>query len=79
VTTSERFDRLVEPAQWQSRQSREESAMTDHERKQLLDALMYYCPMDLRAKVMREVPQAYNAYCGTTIVEVRHTSDGRVA
>jgi hypothetical protein len=53
--------------------------MTDHERRQLLDALMYYCPMDLRAKVMREVPQAYNAYCGKTIVEVRHTSDGRVA
>lgn len=44
--------------------------MTDHQRQQLLDALMHYLPMDVRRKIMLEVPQAYNAYCGREIVRV---------
>ena len=44
--------------------------MTEHEARQLLDAVMYYLPMDVRHKIMREVPLAYNAYCGREIVKV---------
>lgn len=51
-------------------------AMTDHHKNQLLDALMHYLPMDVRGKVMREVPAAYNAYCGSGVVHVVRTSDG---
>lgn len=42
--------------------------MTDHQKNQLLDALMHYLPMDVRRKVMHEVPQAYNAWCGREVV-----------
>ena len=44
--------------------------MTDHQRQQLLDALMHYVGPDVRRKVMRELPLAYNAYCGREIVKV---------
>lgn len=44
--------------------------MSDHQKNQLIDALMHYLPMDVRGKVMREVPAAYNAYCGREVVKV---------
>jgi hypothetical protein len=50
--------------------------VTDHQKDQLISSLMYYLPMDIRGKVMREVPDAYNAYCGYTVVEVVRASDG---
>jgi hypothetical protein len=39
-----------------------------HYTEQLLDCVMHYLPQDVRAKVMHEVPQAYNAYCEREIV-----------
>jgi hypothetical protein len=44
--------------------------MTDHEARQLLDAVMYYLPMEARRKVMAEVPMAYNAYIGRKVMVV---------
>lgn len=49
--------------------------MTDHQRRQLLDALMHHLTPETRRKVMREVPQAYNAYCGREIVHVTTPTD----
>jgi hypothetical protein len=45
---------------------------------QLLDALMYRIPMEVRRQVMHEVPAAYNAWCGRRIVVTHVTppSDG---
>jgi len=37
--------------------------MTDHQARQLLEALWHYMPMDLRRKVSAELPEAYAAYC----------------
>ena len=51
--------------------------MTQHEMELLLTVVKQHMDMDLRAKVMRSVPQAYNAWCGNKIVEVVHTADGR--
>jgi hypothetical protein len=48
-----------------------------HEMELLLTVIKQHMDMDLRAKVMREVPQAYNAWCGHEIVKVIHASDGR--
>ncbi len=52
--------------------------MPTHHRDQLLDALMHYLPMDVRGKIMREVPAAYNAWVGRDVLTVTVTSDGRV-
>ncbi len=52
--------------------------MSNHHKDQLIDALMYYLPMDVRAKIVRDVPAAYNAYCGSPVAQVSIVSDGRV-
>lgn len=44
--------------------------MTDHQKNLLIDTFMYYCPMDIRGKLIREVPQAYNAYIGSDVAKV---------
>jgi hypothetical protein len=49
--------------------------MTDHEKNQLLDALMYHLDPDTRGKVMAEVPVAYNAYHGRQICAVVRLKD----
>lgn len=51
--------------------------MTTHEMEMVLATVKHYMEPDLRAKVMREVPQAYNAWMDREIVKVIHTSDGR--
>lgn len=51
--------------------------MSNHHKDQLIGALMYYLPMEVRAKIMRDVPAAYNAYCGSEVVVVTVKSDGR--
>lgn len=51
---------------------------TPRQLKQLLDTCFYYMDGDLRGKLLRELPQAYNAYVGWRVVEVTHR-DGRVA
>ena len=52
--------------------------MTQHEMELLLTVVKHHMDMDLRAKVMRSVPQAYNAWMGSEIVKVVHTSDDRL-
>jgi len=52
--------------------------MTDRQKDLLLAALMYRVLPEGRAHLMREVPDAYNAWCGGNVVEVRIVSDGRV-
>lgn len=44
------------------------NTMTHHEMVQLLDSVMYYVTPEIRRKVMREVPAAYNAWCGRPVV-----------
>ena len=44
--------------------------MKPHHRDQLLVALMHYLPMDIRAKIMLEVPAAYNDFYGKTYLVV---------
>lgn len=44
--------------------------LTNHQKDQLLGVLGYYMGLDLRAKVMAEVPLAYNAWMGRDIVRV---------
>lgn len=50
--------------------------MTRHHMTQLLSALMHYMDLDLRHKVMAEVPAAYNDYYGREIVAT-HAKAGR--
>ncbi len=49
--------------------------MSPHQAKQLLDCFMYHISQELRAKVMREAPEAYNAYHQRDIVTVVSTED----
>lgn len=44
--------------------------MPIHYQEQLLDSLMHHLPMDVRHTVMHEVPKAYNAYVGRTVMVV---------
>lgn len=44
--------------------------MTDHQKNLLIDTFMYYCPMEIRSKLIREIPQAYNAYVGRDVAKV---------
>lgn len=50
--------------------------MTTHQMELLLASVKHYMPQDLRAKVMREVPEAYNAWVGHDVVEIVRVSDG---
>jgi hypothetical protein len=43
---------------------------------QLLDVLAHYMGMDLRERLMAECPRAYNAWCGSEVVQVVRASDG---
>lgn len=52
--------------------------MTDHQKNLVLSVVKHYMDMDLRAKLIREVPDAYNALVGSNVVKVVH-QDGRVA
>jgi hypothetical protein len=46
--------------------------------EQLLDLCFYYMDQELRGKLIRELPVAYNAYVGWNVATVVHTLDGRV-
>lgn len=52
--------------------------MTDHEKDLVLEVVKHYLPMDLRAKVMREIPLAYNAWMGMEVMKSVRISDGTV-
>jgi hypothetical protein len=51
--------------------------MKDHHKDQLLNALMHYLPMDIRTKVMNEVPAAYNDFYALPIVGVVYVENGQ--
>jgi hypothetical protein len=42
--------------------------MTEYHKNQLLMALKYYMDSDLRRKLMRDCPAAYNALCERIVV-----------
>ena len=44
--------------------------MTDHQKDQLLNALMHYLPMDVRQQIARELPEAYAAYNRVHLAEI---------
>jgi hypothetical protein len=50
--------------------------LTRHQMLQLLEALGHYMDQDLRHKIMRELPLAYNAWMGRTIMCVHVANDG---
>lgn len=47
--------------------------ISDHYKNQLLDVLFYTLMPDARARLAREVPAAYNAWCGREVAIVTHT------
>jgi hypothetical protein len=50
-------------------------SMTVHQQNQVLEVVKYYMNPELREKVMREAPMAYNAWMGTPVVDVITTWD----
>lgn len=52
--------------------------MTERQKTLLLEACMFRINMEQRGHLMREVPDAYNAWCGNTVVKVVRVSDGEV-
>jgi hypothetical protein len=53
------------------------SRMTEYHKNQILMAVKYYMDSDLRRKLMRDCPAAYNALCERTVVtsQVEDTKD----
>jgi len=50
-------------------------SMTNHQKDQILKVVEYYMTRELRERIMREVPVAYNAWVGFPVVEVRVIND----
>lgn len=50
-------------------------SMTNHQKDQILNVVQYYMTPELRERIMREVPVAYNAWVGYPVVEVRVIND----
>ena len=50
-------------------------SMTNHQKDQILNVVQYYISPELRERIMREVPVAYNAWVGFPVVEVRVIND----
>jgi len=46
-------------------------SMTHHQKEQILKVVEYYMTPELRERIMREVPVAYNAWVGYPVVEVK--------
>lgn len=45
-------------------------SMTNHQKDQILKVVEYYMTPELRDKIMREVPVAYNAWVGYPVVDI---------
>jgi len=52
--------------------------MTNHQKDQILNVVQYYMTPELRERIMREVPVAYNAWVGYAVVEVKEVENGFV-
>jgi hypothetical protein len=48
--------------------------MTNHQKEQILNVVQYYMTPELRERIMREVPVAYNAWVGYAVVEVKEVN-----
>ena len=46
-------------------------SMTNHQKDQILKVVEYYMTPELRERIMREAPMAYNAWVGYPVVEVK--------
>ena len=46
-------------------------SMTNHQKDQILKVVEYYMTPELRERIMREAPMAFNAWIGYPVVEVR--------
>ena len=53
-------------------------SMTNHQKDQILNVVQYYMTPELRERIMREVPVAYNAWVGYAVVEVKEVENGFV-
>lgn len=51
--------------------------ITCHEQELLLASVMHHLTPEIRRKVMREVPRAYNAWAGRQVVRVTFAVTGR--
>ena len=51
-------------------------SMTHHQKEQILKVVEYYMTPELRERIMREVPVAYNAWVGYAVVEVKEVDCG---
>lgn len=49
--------------------------MTEHQKDQILKIVWYYMLPELREKIMREAPVAYNAWVGLGVVDVVMVAD----
>ena len=49
--------------------------MTNHQKDQILKVVEYYMTPELRERIMREAPMAYNAWVGYPVVEVRRVEE----
>ena len=45
--------------------------MTEHQKDQILKVVSYYMEPELRDRIMREAPIAYNAWVGYPVVDIR--------
>lgn len=52
--------------------------LTDEQKEQLLNFFSFNLTMELRHRLMCELPMAYNAWCGREIVRVWQLSAGDV-
>ena len=52
--------------------------LTDYQKDQLLNFFAYTMGQDTRARIMAELPRAYNAWCGQRIVKVSSLTNGDV-
>ena len=50
--------------------------MTEHQKDQILKVVSYYMKHELRERIMREAPVAYNAWVEGDVVDVVYKSDG---
>ena len=51
-------------------------SMTEHQKDQILKVVSYYMKHELRERIMREAPVAYNAWVEGDVVDVVYKSDG---
>ncbi len=59
------------------RENWRDQIMTNHQKDQILNVVQYYMTPELRERIMREVPVAYNAWVGYAVVEVKEVETSK--